>query len=141
MFGVPVPPGEPSNTTESWSVLVRTRRGTYGYAVVLNRIEVLTPDDYSEQEIARIDTAWLKGSRATHTYNSNSRYEVGDAQRLVGSPSRRGRSSLEPLSASDVPRAVFNCPGTVRSHPLLSPACASPMRIQECGSGLTRETN
>jgi hypothetical protein len=55
----------------------------YGRAVVLNRIDVLTPEDYSETPIARIEPTWSAGLIGTHTYNSTERVEAVDGQRFV----------------------------------------------------------
>lgn len=62
----------------------------YGGGILLSRIDTLTREEYSETEVGRIDPSWLTGNRATHTYDSNSRHEVVDAQRLV--PKARPRS-------------------------------------------------
>jgi hypothetical protein len=55
----------------------------YGYAVVFNRIDVLTQEDYRETPVGRIDPTWHPGIFATHTYNFDSRVEVVDGKRLV----------------------------------------------------------
>ncbi len=53
----------------------------YGRAVVLNRIDVLSEDDYREIPIARIDRSWSKENVGTHTYNFDGDYEVVDGRR------------------------------------------------------------
>jgi hypothetical protein len=53
----------------------------YGYAVVFNRIDVLSETDYRETEIGRIDPDWMKGNVGTHSYNFSDRYEVIDGRR------------------------------------------------------------
>jgi hypothetical protein len=53
----------------------------YGYATVLNRIEVLTGTEYREVSVARIDRSWIAGNLGTHTYNRDSTYEVVDGYR------------------------------------------------------------
>jgi hypothetical protein len=53
----------------------------YGYATVLNRIEVLTETEYREVPVARIDASWIAGNLGTHTYNRDSDYEVVDGYR------------------------------------------------------------
>lgn len=53
----------------------------YGYAVVFNRIDVLSETDYRETEIGRIDPNWMKGNVGTHSYNFSERYEVIDGRR------------------------------------------------------------
>jgi hypothetical protein len=71
--GMLVRPGQDSSTE-------------YGRAVVLNRIDVLTEDDYSETPIASIDGSWKKGNIGTHTYNFDDRYEVIDGRRWQARP-------------------------------------------------------
>jgi hypothetical protein len=44
--------------------------GRYGSATVLNRIEKLTPDEFRETEVARIEPRWRSGLSGTHTFNS-----------------------------------------------------------------------
>jgi hypothetical protein len=68
----------------------------YGFAVVLNRIDVLTTSEYRETPIARIDPTWSRGLSATHTYNFTETLEVIDGRRSVLRPRyarilRRGR--------------------------------------------------
>jgi hypothetical protein len=58
----------------------------YGFAVVLNRIDVLTPSDYHETPIGRIDPTWSRGLSATHTYNFTETLEVIDGKRSVLRP-------------------------------------------------------
>jgi hypothetical protein len=57
--------------------------GGYGTAVVFNRVDVLTPEEYRETSIGRIDPNWARGLVGTHTYNSTGRLEVVDGRRLV----------------------------------------------------------
>jgi len=58
------------------------RRG-YGRAVVLNRVDVLSPSEYRETPMGRIEPTWLRGMTGTHTYTFNSRYECLDGYRSV----------------------------------------------------------
>lgn len=95
----------------------------YGAGVVLNRIDTLTREEYSETEIVRIDASWLSGNRATHTYDSNSRYEVVDAQRLLPKLPllnvRRGHdpaATVEPLPSRRV-REILDRRLLAREHP------------------------
>jgi hypothetical protein len=53
----------------------------YGRAVVLNRIEVLTEDEYRETPIARIDGSWWGRNLGTHTYTFDGSYEAFDGRR------------------------------------------------------------
>jgi hypothetical protein len=55
----------------------------YGRAVVLNRIDVLTPIEYRETPIERIEPNWAPGLIGTHTYNFTARVEVVDGLRLA----------------------------------------------------------
>jgi len=66
--GVLIRPGQDSSTG-------------YGRAVALNRIDVLSEDEYRETPIGRIDHTWRKGNLGTHTYNFDDRYEVVDGRR------------------------------------------------------------
>ena len=63
----------------------------YGGAVVLNRIDVLTPEEYAETPIARIEPTWAPGLIGTHTYNATARIEVVDGRRYVFRLSRAAR--------------------------------------------------
>jgi hypothetical protein len=64
----------------------------YGFAIVFNRIEVLTRHEYGETAIARIDPDWLPGIFATHTYNFTDTVEAIDAARTVSRFPLRRRS-------------------------------------------------
>lgn len=55
----------------------------YGEAVVLNRVDVLSPSDYRETPVDRIEPDWLTGVERTHTYTFDSRYECLDGYRHV----------------------------------------------------------
>jgi hypothetical protein len=55
----------------------------YGEAVVLNRVDVLSPDEYRETPVDRIEPDWLTGVERTHTYTFDSRYECLDGYRHV----------------------------------------------------------
>jgi hypothetical protein len=55
----------------------------YGTAVVFNRIDVLTTNDYAESAIRRIEPTWAPRLLGTHTYNSTGRVEVIDGRRFV----------------------------------------------------------
>jgi hypothetical protein len=55
----------------------------YGYAVVYNRIDVLTQSEYHEHEVGRLDPGWLPGNLGTHSYDRTDRYEVVDARRAT----------------------------------------------------------
>jgi hypothetical protein len=51
----------------------------YGEAIVLNRVEVLSPTEYRERPVGRIEADWMPGLSGTHTYTFDSRYECLDA--------------------------------------------------------------
>jgi hypothetical protein len=53
----------------------------YGYAVTFQRIDVLTPTDYRESTIGRLEPGWAKGNLRTHTYNREAGFEVVDTYR------------------------------------------------------------
>jgi hypothetical protein len=52
---------------------------TYGYAIKINRIDVLSEDDYCEVEVASIEPHWDKRLTATHTLNYAGGLTVIDA--------------------------------------------------------------
>ena len=67
---------------------------TYGHAVTFNRIDVLTPTDYSETAVSRMGPTWARGLSATHSYGFDSRFEVVDGsrpRRRVAPPTDRER--------------------------------------------------
>jgi hypothetical protein len=55
----------------------------YGEAVILNRVDVLSPREYRETPVDRIEFDWLTGVERTHTYTFDSRYECLDGYRHV----------------------------------------------------------
>ena len=55
----------------------------YGGAVVLCRVDALTPETYRETPIGRIEPDWAPGLLATHTFAFDSRYECLDGLRRV----------------------------------------------------------
>lgn len=61
--------------------------GRYGQAITLNRIDLLTTDDYRERPVERIDPSWTEGIAASHCYDRDGKLEVVDGCRRVG----RGR--------------------------------------------------
>ncbi len=52
----------------------------YGYAMQLSEVEVLSPDEYRERPLFRIEPDWRRGLIGTHTINSNDVVEVVDCQ-------------------------------------------------------------
>jgi hypothetical protein len=55
----------------------------YGKAVVLNRVDTLTTEQFSETPVARIDTNWREGNRCTHTLSRSENYWAVDGLRLL----------------------------------------------------------
>jgi hypothetical protein len=54
----------------------------YGYAIVLNWVLKLTPDEYEEQVEEVILPDWMPGIFATHTLNAVEGVEAIDATRI-----------------------------------------------------------
>ena len=52
----------------------------YGYACQLNEVKMLSPDQYWEVPLSRIEPDWMPGLIGTHTINGNQRFEVIDGQ-------------------------------------------------------------
>lgn len=55
----------------------------YGYSVKLNKIEVLSDEDYKEESIEEINPDWHLGNRSTHTLNRNEDLQIIDGQKLI----------------------------------------------------------
>jgi hypothetical protein len=75
----------------------------YGGAVVLNRVEILTPDDFAEMEVVRLGTdgdPFFSGGR--HTLSAAGPWTVMDGHRYVFTPGlafRRGtRRLIQPFA-------------------------------------------
>jgi hypothetical protein len=75
---------------------------SYGYAVRLHRVDVLSETDYQETQLASITPNWIPGSTGIHTFNQNAAYRVLDCKFLI---SRFG-FNLHPLSQRE--DAEFN---------------------------------
>ena len=54
----------------------------YGTAIVVHRIDTLTPDDFRETAVARIEPTWTPGIVGTHTLNAAGRLSATDARRV-----------------------------------------------------------
>jgi hypothetical protein len=52
--------------------------GRYGSAVVLSEVTTLSADEYREVPLRRMESGWLKGNLASHTYNFDGGIEVVD---------------------------------------------------------------
>jgi hypothetical protein len=55
----------------------------YGYAVNLNRVDVLSEESYEETFVTQLKPTWLAGNLKTHTYNLNEELEVTDGMRSL----------------------------------------------------------
>ena len=55
----------------------------YGYQVTFNEILRLSPTEYRERQVGRLGPTWTPGLTGAHTFNSDSRYQVVDGQKLV----------------------------------------------------------
>ena len=62
----------------------------YGYAVNLNRVEVLSESEYKETPVKLLTPDWLEGCLKTHTFNFNEDLEIVDAMIYVKKPIGRG---------------------------------------------------
>ena len=56
----------------------------YGHAMVVHEIVRLTPTEYVERPVTRIDPRWAPGLLATHTLNADGRLTAIDGQRALG---------------------------------------------------------
>ena len=65
---------------------------SYGWRLVFNRVEALSPTDYREQPIGAIEPAPDSGNLRTHSYDSDGMYEVLDGFRMRPRLSVRGIS-------------------------------------------------
>jgi hypothetical protein len=63
----------------------------YGYAMTLNRIDLLTTTGYSETRAGAIDPGWYPGNTATHTIDHTEHLEVIDGRAVM--PRGRGLPS------------------------------------------------
>ena len=69
----------------------------YGYAIVLNFVELLTTTEYRERPVGMIQPDWWPGALCTHTMNQTDRIEAVDLK----VPVRRAKPRAGFLSASD----------------------------------------
>jgi hypothetical protein len=56
---------------------------SYGYAVGLHRVDVLSETDYRETPLASITPDWIPGCKGIHTLNQNAQYRVMDCKFLI----------------------------------------------------------
>jgi len=52
----------------------------YGRAVVFNEVLELSPQNYRERALGRLDASWRRGLHGCHTYSTNGRVEVVDGK-------------------------------------------------------------
>lgn len=83
----------------------------YGYACQLNEIKILSPDQYLEAPLFRIEPSWARGLIGTHTINGNQRLEVIDGQVYQ-------KKSFRRYSQWGVQRLVSGFSPEVLSNPL-----------------------
>jgi hypothetical protein len=55
----------------------------YGSAVVLNWIQALSPRDYRETPVGRLEPGWRRSNLGTHTYSRTERWEAVDGRAWV----------------------------------------------------------
>jgi hypothetical protein len=73
------PAGRVFQAGDDWFRPAQDCSRRYGYAVVLHRIDELTPDTYREAEVSRILPHWRRDVLGTHTLNSAEGLTVVDA--------------------------------------------------------------
>ena len=77
------PAGRIFRQGDEWIRPAQDCSGDYGRAIVLNRIDVLTPTEYRETPVDRIEPNWDTRLVATHTYSSTDTIELIDGRRRV----------------------------------------------------------
>jgi hypothetical protein len=76
------PAGRLIKAEDGWYRPAQDCSGRYGRAIVMNRIERLTPDDYVETDARRLEPDWDPRIVATHTFNQAGGLTFVDALRL-----------------------------------------------------------
>jgi hypothetical protein len=74
----------------------------YGYAVELQRVDVLSETDYRETSLSSITPDWIPGSKGIHTLNQSAKYRVIDCKFLIS------RFGFRSFSASKRAGAEFS---------------------------------
>ncbi len=59
---------------------------SYGGAITLSRIDVLSPNEYQETPIKTLGPEWVSGGKGTHTLNHSEHYQAADARILIFQP-------------------------------------------------------
>lgn len=70
--------------------------GEYGRAIRLNRVEVLTPDDYREVHLSTIEPDWDRDIVATHSFSCNERLVMLDGKQRGVTPSTSAGDTAPP---------------------------------------------
>ena len=68
----------------------------YGWRLVFNRIEALSPSEYRERPVGAIEPASESGNLRTHSYGSDGTYEVLDGFRMRPRLALAGMSRAAP---------------------------------------------
>jgi hypothetical protein len=55
----------------------------YGYAIAINEVTKLTPDEFEERPAGYIPPSWMPALLGTHTWNENSAFQVIDGIRYT----------------------------------------------------------
>lgn len=95
----------------------------YGEAVVFRRVDELSPQSFSEHDVARIPATWLPGNLGTHTYDRDSLFEVVDGRwftstrRWLDLTFRALSYAIDGPHASDIrPRSAWRVPTSSLGH-------------------------
>ena len=80
--------------------------GRYGSAMVINRIDQLTPDVFQETIVARVEPRWRRGLSGMHTLNSCSGLTMIDFRHSRSSCTHGGERSASVGAESDLPPLV-----------------------------------
>jgi hypothetical protein len=59
---------------------------SYGGAIVLNRIDALSPTEYRETPISTLGPEWFPAAKGTHTLNHSEHYQTADARIQIPQP-------------------------------------------------------
>jgi hypothetical protein len=59
---------------------------SYGRAIVLNRVDVLSPTEYRETPIRTLGPEWFPAAKGTHTLNHSEHYQTADARIQIPQP-------------------------------------------------------
>jgi hypothetical protein len=88
---------------------------TYGYAIQLNKVNVLSETDYWETPLTRITPSWVPGSIGIHTINQSTKFQVLDARFLIPRFRLNPFHSQPPAQANEQNRVEMNVSAEVAS--------------------------